>query len=139
MNASFIQRGAVLSALTLIVTVGSASAAEYTWTAILIPSIGPIGNAFGINDKGQVAVNSADGSKAGIYRNGIFTPLPRPRLAIQKSAYMASTTPAPSLAAPILRQILLTSRDSFLLARSTLFSHGKAGATRRPAPLQIQG
>ena len=76
MNASFIQRGAVLSALTLIVTVGSASAAEYTWTAILIPSIGPIGNAFGINDKGQVAVNSADGSKAGIYRNGIFTPLP---------------------------------------------------------------
>jgi len=132
MNASFIQRGAVLGALTLIVTFGSASAAEYTWTAILIPSIGPIGNAFGINDKGQVAVNSADGSKVGIYR-------PQPRLAIRKSAYMASTTPARSLAAPILRQILLTSRDSFSSARSTLFSHGPTGATPRPAPLQIQG
>jgi hypothetical protein len=121
MNVSFIQRGTVLGALSLTFTVGAASAAEYSWSAILIPSIGPIGNAFGIKDKGQVAVNSADGSKAGIYRNGIFTPLRAPPAGYSKSAYLASTTPAPSLAAPILRHILLTSRDPFLSAQSTLF------------------
>jgi hypothetical protein len=78
MNVSFIQRVSVTSALTLIFTIGSAKAATYSWTEILIPSIGPIGGAFGINDKGQVAVTNADGSKTGIYRNGIFTPLPAP-------------------------------------------------------------
>ena len=76
MNASIIQRVGIKSALTLVFIVGSASAAAYSWTQILIPSIGPIGNPFGINDKGQVAINSADGSKVGIYRNGAFTPLP---------------------------------------------------------------
>jgi uncharacterized membrane protein len=76
MNASFIQRVSVTSALTLVFVIGSANAAAYSWTEILIPRIGPIGSAAGINDKGQVAVGSADGSKWGIYRNGIFTPLP---------------------------------------------------------------
>ncbi len=78
MNASFIQRVSVTSALTLIFTISSANAAAYSWTEILIPSIGPMGIAFGPNDKGQVAVTSADGSKTGIYRSGIFTPLPSP-------------------------------------------------------------
>jgi len=35
-----------------------------------------MGAAFGPNDKGQVAVTNADGTKTGIYRSGIFTPLP---------------------------------------------------------------
>jgi hypothetical protein len=78
MNASFIQRVSITSALTLIFTIGSANAAEYSWKEILIPSIGPMGAAFGPNDKGQVAVSSADGSKTGIYRGGVFTPLPPP-------------------------------------------------------------
>ncbi len=78
MNASFIQRVSVTSALTLIFTIGSSNAAGYSWTEILIPSIGPLGAAAGINDKGQVAVTNADASKTGIYRNGIFTPLPAP-------------------------------------------------------------
>ena len=78
MNVSFIQRISVASALTLIFTIGSANAAGYSWTEILSPSLGPIGQAFGLNDKGQVAVTSADGSKTGIYRRGIFTPLPSP-------------------------------------------------------------
>lgn len=76
MNASFIQRVSSRSALTLLFVIGSANADAYSWTEILIPSIGPIGSAFGINDKGQVAVGSADGSNWGIYSNGIFTRLP---------------------------------------------------------------
>jgi len=42
--------------------------------------------AFGPNDKGQVAVTSADGSKTGIYRSGIFTPLPSPPAGYKVSA-----------------------------------------------------
>ena len=78
MNASFIQRASVTSALTLIFTIGSANAASYSWTEIIIPSIGPLGLVIGINDNDQVAVNNADGTKTGIYRQGIFTPLPPP-------------------------------------------------------------
>ncbi|HEX4598021.1 MAG TPA: hypothetical protein VH278_09565 [Burkholderiaceae bacterium] len=63
--------------------VGSAAnAAEatsgYSWTEILIPAIGPLSVAFGPNDNGQVAVANADSSKSGIYRDGVFTPLPPP-------------------------------------------------------------
>lgn len=54
----------------------SLAANAYTWTEILIPNIGPLAVAFGINDNDQVAVTNADSSKTGIYRNGIFTPLP---------------------------------------------------------------
>ena len=86
MNASFIQHISVASALTLIFTIGSANAAVYSWTEILVPSIGPLGSAFGLNDKGQVAVTSADGSKTGIYRSGIFTPLPAPPAGYKVSA-----------------------------------------------------
>jgi len=86
MNASFIERVSVASALALIFTIGSANAAGYSWTEILIPSIGPISQAFGLNDKGQVAVTSADGSKTGIYRRGIFTPLPSPPAGYNVSA-----------------------------------------------------
>src|SRR5215472_2431472 len=78
MNRSFIESAKVTSALTLVFVLGSANAAAYSWTQILVPSIGPIGQAFGINDHGQVAVNSLDGSKPGIYHNGIFTLLPAP-------------------------------------------------------------
>ena len=77
MNASLIRRMGMLSVFALGLMVGSAANA-YTWTEILIPSIGPIGAVFGINDKDQVTVTNADGSKTGIYRNGIFTPLPPP-------------------------------------------------------------
>jgi len=45
-----------------------------------------MGAAFGPNDKGQVAVTSADGSKTGIYRRGIFTPLPAPPAGYKVSA-----------------------------------------------------
>ena len=86
MNASFIQRVSVTSALTLIFTISSANAAAYSWAEILIPSMGPMGAAFGPNDKGQVAVTSADGSKTGIYRSGIFTPLPPPPAGYKVSA-----------------------------------------------------
>lgn len=78
MSESFIQRVSIRRALTLVFVIASANAAAYSWTQILIPSLGPIGQAFGINDKGQVTVNSADASKAGIYSNGIFTLLPAP-------------------------------------------------------------
>jgi hypothetical protein len=79
MNASFIQRASAAGALMLIFTIGSVStAAAYSWTEILIPSIGPLGACFGPNDKGQVAVQTPDGSRTGIYRGGIFTPLPPP-------------------------------------------------------------
>ena len=86
MNASFIQRVSVTSALTLIFTISSADAAPYSWTEILIPSIGPMGIAFGPNDKGQVAISSADGGKTGIYRSGIFTPLRSPPAGYKVSA-----------------------------------------------------
>jgi hypothetical protein len=78
MNVSVIQRDSIRNAFTLVFAIASANAAAYSWTEILVPSIGPPGVAFGINDKGQVALNSADGTKAGIYRNGIFTLLPAP-------------------------------------------------------------
>lgn len=86
MNASFIERVSIASALTLIFTFGSANAAGYSWREILIPSVGPIGSAFGPNDKGQVAVTSADGSKTGIYRRGTFAPLASPPSGYQVSA-----------------------------------------------------
>jgi len=87
MNTSSIQRVSVTSVLTLIFTISSANAADaYSWTEILIPSIGPMGAAFGPNNKGQVAVTSADGSKTGIYSHGIFTPLPSPPAGYKVSA-----------------------------------------------------
>jgi hypothetical protein len=55
-----------------------ANAAGYSWSEILIPSIGPLGLVIGINDYDQVAVTNADGSQTGIYRHGIFTPLHTP-------------------------------------------------------------
>jgi len=77
MSASIIRRISVASALALSFTISSAAnAADYSWSEILVPSIGPLGLVIGINDHDQVAVNNADGSKSGIYRNGIFTPLP---------------------------------------------------------------
>jgi hypothetical protein len=78
MNASFIRRVSVTSTLSLMFTIASANAAGYSWTEILVPSIGPMGPAFGPNDRGQVAVSNVDDSKSGIYRGGIFTPLPSP-------------------------------------------------------------
>jgi hypothetical protein len=51
--------------------------AAYLWTEIIIPNA-PMGSAFGPNDKGQVAVSNADGTKTGIWQHGKFTPLPPP-------------------------------------------------------------
>jgi hypothetical protein len=87
MSASFIQRVSAASALTLIFTICSANVAAYSWGEILVPSIGPMGVAFGLNDKGQVAVTNADGSKTGIYRSGIFTPLPAPPAGYKVTAW----------------------------------------------------
>jgi hypothetical protein len=75
MSAALISRiGMSVFALSVMV---SSAANAYTWTEILIPSIGPLASGFGINDNDQVAVTSATGA-SGIYRNGIFTPLPAP-------------------------------------------------------------
>jgi hypothetical protein len=82
MNTSFSQRVSIISALTLVLTIGAANAAGtspgYSWTEILVPSIGPLGLVIGINDYDQIAVNNADNSKTGIYRHGVFTALPAP-------------------------------------------------------------
>ena len=79
MNKPMIHRAGVAIALALIFALGAVStAAAYSWSEILIPSIGPLGLAAGINDKGQVAVTTVNNSQSGIYRNGIFTPLPAP-------------------------------------------------------------
>ena len=53
-----------------------AGAQEYSWTEIVIPGA-TVSNVFGLNDKGQTAVTLTDGT-AGIYGDGIFTPLPPP-------------------------------------------------------------
>jgi hypothetical protein len=51
-----------------------AGAQVYQWTEIVIPGA-TVSSAWGINDKGQAAVNTTGGT-AGIYWNGTFTPLP---------------------------------------------------------------
>jgi hypothetical protein len=83
-SASLLILGSAAQAGTL--AIGSTNAAAYSWAEILIPSLGPMGVAFGLNDKGQVAVTSADGSKTGIYRGGVFTPLPAPPTGYKVSA-----------------------------------------------------
>jgi hypothetical protein len=54
-----------------------AAAAAYLWMEIVIPGFA-IGLAFGPNDLGQVAVQNADGTRSGIWRDGTFTLLPAP-------------------------------------------------------------
>jgi len=70
--------GSALSAFADGTPSSAAHAAGYSWSEILIPSIGPLGLVIGINDYDQVAVTNADGSKTGTYRHGIFTPLSAP-------------------------------------------------------------
>jgi len=53
---------------------GLAGAQDYQWTEIVIPGATVL-QAWGINDKGQVALTTADGA-SGIYGNGTFTRLP---------------------------------------------------------------
>jgi hypothetical protein len=82
MNMSIIRRIGFACAVALnLMTSSPANAggtgSGYSWTEILVPSIGPLGLVIGINDNDQVAVNNADGSKSGIYHKGIFTPLAR--------------------------------------------------------------
>jgi len=91
MKPSFIRLIASASALTLTgmfgpVAIAAGTTSSYSWTEILIPRIGPLSSAFGINDYDQVTVTNADGSKTGIYRNGIFTPLPAPPAGYKVSA-----------------------------------------------------
>jgi len=59
-----------------------AGAQGYLWTEIIIPGA-TVSNAFGLNDKGQTAVTLTDGT-AGIYGDGIFTPLPPPPQGISR-------------------------------------------------------
>jgi len=50
-----------------------AGAQDYQWTEIVIP--GGVLQSWGLNDRGQTAVNTTDGT-SGIYENGTFTSLP---------------------------------------------------------------
>lgn len=77
------RRIGIACAVALSLMMGSAANAGgpgsgYSWTEILVPSIGPLGLVICINDYDQVAVTSFDNSKSGIYRHGVFTPLPAP-------------------------------------------------------------
>ncbi len=65
----------VVGVLSLLLS-GLAWAQDYLWTEIVILGA-TVGGAWGINDQGQVAVNTTDGT-AGIYWNRTFTPLPPP-------------------------------------------------------------
>jgi len=83
MNVPLIKCTSIACAVALSLATSSAANAGgtgsgYSFTEILVPSIGPLGLVIGINDNDQVAVNNADGSKSGIYRKGIFTPLAPP-------------------------------------------------------------
>jgi hypothetical protein len=83
MNDSLVQRIGIACTIALSLLMSSATdAAEtesgYSWSEILIPSIGPLGAAFGINDKDQVAVTNAAVTVTGIYSRGVFTRLPAP-------------------------------------------------------------
>ena len=73
----------VVGMLSLLLS-GLAGAQDYQWTEIVIPGA-TVSSAWGINDKGQAAVNTTDGT-AGIYWNGTFTPLPPPPEGFQVSA-----------------------------------------------------
>jgi hypothetical protein len=89
MNASLVQRAGIAGlAAALCLLTGSAAnagaAAPYVWTEIVLPS-SSVANAFGPNDRGQVAVTAVDGT-SGIYRNGTFTQLPAPPAGYQVSA-----------------------------------------------------
>jgi len=59
-------------------------AAAYVWTEIVVPGATVV-QAFGLNDKGQTAVTTTDGT-SGIYQNGTFTPLPAPPPGYQVAA-----------------------------------------------------
>ncbi|HVN47179.1 MAG TPA: hypothetical protein VMT66_18290 [Steroidobacteraceae bacterium] len=83
MNVSLVRRIGIACTTALGLMIGSAANAGetesgYSWSEILIPRIGPLGSAFNINDKGQVAVTNASGTVTGIYSHGIFTRLPAP-------------------------------------------------------------
>jgi hypothetical protein len=90
MDTSFLRRVVIAGAAALCLVMGStayagAPAAPYIWTEIVIPHF-TMGQAFGLNDRGQVAVASADGNISGIYRRGTFTRLPTPPAGYQVTA-----------------------------------------------------
>lgn len=58
--------------------------AAYVWTQIVIPGA-TVSTAFGLNEKGQTAVTTTDGT-SGIFRDGTFTPLPAPPAGVQVTA-----------------------------------------------------
>ena len=58
-----------------------AGAQDYQWTEIVIEGTTVL-QTWQINDNGQTAVNTTDGT-AGIYENGTFTPLPPPPQGLQ--------------------------------------------------------
>jgi len=61
-----------------------AGAQDYSWTEIVIEGA-TVGQAWGLNDKGETAVRTTDG-RTGIYRDGIFRPLPPPPQGLQVGA-----------------------------------------------------
>jgi len=65
----------VLGMLSLLLS-RLAGAQAYQWTEIVIPGA-TVFQAYGLNDQGQTAVTTTDGT-SGIYGDGTFTPLPPP-------------------------------------------------------------
>src|SRR5262245_60236321 len=65
----------VVGMLSLLLS-GLARAKDYQWTEIVIPGATVL-QAFGIHDKGHVALTTTDG-RSGIYGDGTFTQLPPP-------------------------------------------------------------
>jgi hypothetical protein len=63
---------------------GLAGAQDYRWTEIVIQGA-TVNQAWGINDKGQVALSTTDG-RSGIYLDGTFTQLPPPPQGFQGAA-----------------------------------------------------
>jgi len=83
MNESLIQRSAIASAFAVSLMLGSTvhgaeTPAAYSWTEIVVPELGPLSGAQGLNDLGQVVVSNLAGDQTGIYSGGVFTPLPAP-------------------------------------------------------------
>src|SRR5262245_17403878 len=83
MNESRIQRFGIASAFAVGLMLGATAhgaeaPAPYSWTEIVVPEIGPLGSAQGLNDLEQVIVSNVAGDQSGVYRDGVFTPLPAP-------------------------------------------------------------
>jgi hypothetical protein len=77
-------RACLITLLCVFVNATAAAGVNYSWTEILI-SGKTVTSAFGPNNNRQIAVTNSDGT-TGIYRKGVFTPLPTPPPGYQVSA-----------------------------------------------------